>query len=399
MVGSESESMTADIRRRICVMTGTRAEFGLLEPLMESLASHPRFELQVLATGSHLSRELGYTIEEVESKFKVDAKVDLDLSSDSPLGVAHSMGLGLEGFVGAFEDLGPDLLILVGDRYEALAVALAATLVRLPIAHIHGGETTEGAMDEVFRHSITKMSHLHFTATEDYRQRVIQLGESPERVHHVGGLGVDVLSRIKLMGQEDLEKELGMKLDKFFLITFHPVTLEGSTSKEQVGALLAALDGFEDYSLVFTKANSDTEGKVINRLLEEFVSQRNNAILVSSLGMYRYASLLSLASGVVGNSSSGLLEAPFFGTPTLDIGDRQKGRLAGASVHQVTADEQTIEDGLKTILSQKFKEHCIPEGNPYGLGGASKRILDIIDGQETLPSLKKVFYDLPFQSN
>jgi len=314
--------------RKICVITGTRAEYGLLRWVMQGIKDDPELTLQVIATGMHLSPEFGLTYREIEKDgFQIDRKVEMLTSSDTPVGIAKSMGLGLIGFAEALNELNPDLIVVLGDRFEIFAAVAAALVARMPVAHLHGGEITEGAFDEALRHSITKMSHLHFVAAEEYRQRVIQLGEQPERVFLVGGLGIDNIKRLKLLDRAELEASIDFQLGaKNLLITFHPVTLETSTAEDQMAELLAALAELKDTQLIFTMPNADTDGRALIKMVQQFVAEHPNARAYTSLGQLRYLSCAAQVDGVVGNSSSGLAEVPSFKKGTINIGDRQRGR-------------------------------------------------------------------------
>ena len=322
-------------QRKVCVVTGTRAEYGLLRWVMEEIRESASLELQVIATGMHLSPEFGLTYRDIEADgFRIDRKVEMLLSADTPSGISKSMGVAMIGFADAYDQLRPDLLLVLGDRYEILAAVTAAMIAQVPIAHLHGGETTEGAFDEAIRHSITKMSHLHFVAAEEYRKRVIQLGENPDRVFQVGGLGIDNIHRLPLLSREALEEALDFSLgERNLLITFHPVTLEQNSSLKQMKELLTALKLQERTKLILTMPNADTEGRVLFGMIEEFVRQNpERAKAFTSLGQLRYLSCLQHVDAVIGNSSSGLAEAPSFRIGTVNIGDRQQGRLKAESV-------------------------------------------------------------------
>jgi len=383
--------------RKICVVTGTRAEFGLLRWLMQEIQSEPGLELQVVATGMHLSPEFGLTYREVEQAgFAIDAKVEMLLSADTASAVTKSMGLGLIGFADAYARLTPDLIVVLGDRFEILAAASAALIAGIPVAHLHGGETTEGAFDEAIRHSITKMSHLHFVAAEDYRRRVIQLGEQPERVFLVGGLGIDAIKRITLLDREALEASLDFKLGhKNLLITFHPVTLEGASSQQQMAELLTALGELTDTNLIFTMPNADTGGRELAAMVDAFVSSHGNARVYASLGQLRYLSCMQYVDGVVGNSSSGLAEAPSMGVGTINIGDRQKGRLSASSVIDCAPTASGIREALVKLYDPAFRAALGQTVNPYGNGGASKKIVEALSTYPIDNLLKKSFYDIP----
>jgi GDP/UDP-N,N'-diacetylbacillosamine 2-epimerase (hydrolysing) len=384
--------------RKVCVVTGTRAEFGLLRWLMQEIQSQPELELQVVATGMHLSPEFGSTWHEIEDAgFSINARVEMLLSADSNTAVTKSMGLGVIGFADAYERLQPDIVLVLGDRFEIFAAASAALIAGIPIAHLHGGETTEGAFDEAIRHSITKMSHLHFVAADEYRRRVIQLGEQPERVFNVGGMGIDAIKRIKLLSREELEKSLDFHLgEKNLLITFHPVTLEGGgSSAAQMAELLTALDELDDTQLIFTMPNADTGGRKLSAMVSEFVERHSNACVFTSLGQLRYFSCLAQINGVVGNSSSGLLEAPAFNIGTINIGDRQKGRLKADSVIDCQPNSQDILKALGHLYSSEFQQTLKSVKSPYGTGGASGTIAKILADHPLENILKKQFYNLP----
>jgi len=383
--------------RKICVVTGTRAEYGLLRWVMEGIIQSPVLELQLIATGMHLSPEFGLTINVIEDDgFHVDRKVEMLLSSDTAVGITKSMGLGIIGFADALEDLKPDLMLILGDRYEIFCAASAAMIARIPIAHLHGGETTQGAFDEAIRHSITKMSHLHFVAAEEYRERVIQLGEEPERVFNVGGLGIDSILRLSLLTREELETALDFKLHRRNLhITFHPVTLEQNTCAKQMDELLAALSELDNTGLIFTMSNADTGGRVLSRQIEDFCHSHSNAKAYTSLGQLRYLSCIQHFDGMVGNSSSGLTEVPCFKKGTINIGDRQLGRLRAASVINCEPDRQAITAALSHLFSDEFQRQLRVTKNPYGDGGASEAVVRILEHQPLDNLLKKRFYNIP----
>lgn len=383
--------------RKICLITGTRAEYGLLRWIMQGIKDDPDLTPQIIATGMHLSPEFGLTYREIEKDgFQIDRKVEMLTSSDTPVGIAKSMGLGLIGFADALNELRPDLIVVLGDRFEIFAAVSAALVARIPVAHLHGGETTQGAFDEALRHSITKMSHLHFVATEEYRQRVIQLGEQPERVFLVGGLGVDNIKRLPLLDRAELEASLDFKLgQKSLLITFHPVTLEKSTAVEQMAELLAALAELRETQLIFTLPNADTDGRALIKMVEQFVAGHSNARAYPSLGQQRYLSCLALVDGVVGNSSSGLLEAPSFKKGTINIGDRQRGRLQAKSVINCEPSRRSIVTALERLYATDYQFGLTQVRNPYGEGGASEKVVQTIRDFEIDGIVKKPFYDLP----
>ena len=382
--------------KKILVVTGTRAEYGLLRWLIDGVVRSNSLELQLCVTGMHLSPEFGLTYREIENDgYQIDSKVEMLLSADTPSAITKSMGLGLIGFADQFNRLNPDLILILGDRYEIMCAAMAATIARIPIAHLHGGEATEGCIDEPIRHSITKMSHLHFVAAEEYRKRVIQLGENPERVFCVGGMGIDNILKLDLLSKQELEQALGFELGtQSMLVTFHPVTLESNTSGEQMSELLDSLSEFKDHKIIFTMPNADTNGREIIKLIESFCLDNHNCRAFTSLGQLRYISCLKYVDLVVGNSSSGLLEVPSFKIPTVNIGDRQRGRLKAASVIDCAPNKNQISSAIVRACLSEFKESCKLSKNPYGDGGASKLILKKLEEIDFDNLLKKEFYDI-----
>lgn len=386
--------------KKICIVTGTRAEYGLLMPLLEQIKQAEDLELQLLVTGMHLSPEFGLTYKLIEADgYIINEKVDILLSSDTPVGISKSMGLGMIGFAESFDRLHPDMVVLLGDRYETFVAATAASVARIPIAHLHGGETTEGAFDEAFRHAITKMSWLHFTSAEEYRKRVIQLGESPERVFNVGAIGIENIRKMPLMNKDELEKSLGITFQKeLLLVTFHPVTLEDATSEVQFRNLLSALDTIENTTIIFTKANSDTDGRIINEMIDDYTNEHlKNTLAFTSMGQLRYLSAMKLASAVVGNSSSGIIEASSFKVPTVNIGDRQKGRMQAKSVINCEPNKEEICKALQVALSDEFSNKLANIKNPYGDGKVSGKIIEVIRNSLcTDISLKKTFYTIDY---
>jgi GDP/UDP-N,N'-diacetylbacillosamine 2-epimerase (hydrolysing) len=383
--------------RKICIVTGTRAEYGLLRWVMQGIKDAPELKLQIIATGMHLSPEFGLTYQEIEQDgFHIDRKVEMLTSSDTAVGITKSMGLGLIGFADALNELHPDLILLLGDRFEIFSAATAALIAGIPVAHLHGGESTEGASDEAMRHSITKMAHLHFVAALDYQRRVIQLGERPEHVFLVGGLGIDAIKHIPLLEREALEASLELKLARRnLLITYHPVTLEEQSSAQQMSELLAALDELVDTNLIFTMPNADTGGRELARMVKGFVVTHPNARVYASLGQLRYLSCMKYVDGVVGNSSSGLAEAPSMGIGTIDIGDRQKGRLSANSVIHCDPRRESIRAALTKLYEPAFQSSLHRTINPYGNGGASKKIVEILSKIKFDHLIKKSFFDLP----
>lgn len=384
--------------KKVCIVTGSRAEYGLLHNVIEKVHKSKELELQLVVTGMHLSKEYGLTYHEIEQDgYPIDFKLDMLLGSDTDVGITKSMGIELIGFADYLENHRPDVLLILGDRYEMLIVAIAAMISKIPIAHIHGGETTEGAIDEAIRHAITKMSHLHFTAAEEYRKRVIQLGEQPETVYNVGALGVENIRSMKLMGKKELEESIHFRFtDRTIMVTYHPVTLECFTAHQQFQNILEVIDAHREVSVIFTKANSDAGGRVINQMIDDYVKgNKERCISYTSLGRWRYLSALQFCVLVIGNSSSGIAEVPSFGIPTVNIGDRQKGRICAKSVINCGNDVQEIDEALQKALSQEFKSSLVDTKNPYEKDGTSDMIIRIInDSLEKGINLKKKFYDL-----
>lgn len=386
--------------RKIGIITGTRAEYGLLKPLIDKVHKSRDLELQLLVTGMHLSPEFGLTYQEIERDgYPITAKIEMLLSSDTPVGITKSMGIALLGFADCFAANSPDIVIVLGDRYETLMAASAAMIAQIPIAHIHGGERTEGAVDEAIRHSISKMSQLHFTSTEEYRRRVIQLGENPARVYNVGALGVENVKTVKLLEKESLEEELGFRFTDFtIMVTYHPVTLENLTAGKQFGNLLDVIEKHKEISVIFTKANSDTDGRIINEMIDDYVkSHGERCRAYTSLGQLKYLSSLRFCAAVAGNSSSGIIEVPSFGIPTINIGDRQKGRVCADSVIHCGNGVEEIERALNQALSVEFRNEIKNVKNPYEGEKTSARIVEIICQElDKGINLKKSFYDLDF---
>lgn len=385
--------------RKICIFTGSRAEYGLLRWVMQGIQDAPELILKVVATGMHLSPEFGMTIQEIRADgFEPDETIEILLSSDTPAAICKSMGLALIGYGEALQRLKPDMVVVLGDRFETFCMAAAAQVSRVPLAHIHGGETTEGAIDEAFRHSITKMSHLHFASCEVYRQRIIQLGEDPDRVFNVGALGVENIRRISLMERSELAESIGFNLEKsYFLVTFHPVTLEKGTSEGQFQTLLDALDEFPEYNVIFTKANADTDAQVINRLIDEHLEKHpERCLAVASLGALRYLSAMKYATAVIGNSSSGIVEAPSFKIPTINIGDRQKGRIQAASTLNCSPGVNAIRQAIGRALSPVFQKSLSGTSNPYDRPGTCSTIVGLLEKTDIIGITKKPFHDVRF---
>lgn len=383
---------------KLCVVTGSRAEYGLFFPLMTAIRKQRGLQLQIIATGMHLSPEFGLTFQQIEKDgFSIDEKVEMLLSADTDTGTIKSVGVGLIGLADSFQRLRPDWVILLGDRFETFAAASAAHLLKIPIAHLHGGELTEGATDDAMRHAISKMSYLHFTSTEAYRRRVIQLGEHPKRVFNAGAIGLDNIQGLKLYSKSKLEKELDFSInEKTILVTFHPVTLENNTATQQFGALLHALDKNPDLRIVFTLPNADANGRAIIKMIEAYTNVNpGRTKAFPSLGQLRYLSALQYVAAVVGNSSSGIVEVPSFKIPTVNIGDRQTGRIKAASVIDAKPTAKSILQALQQAFSPSFVSKCRKTANPYFKKEVAAGILKTIIQTGRISSIKKPFYDLP----
>lgn len=388
--------MTLSSPKKICVFTGTRAEYGLLKPLMDKISAHHLFSLQLLVTGAHLSREFGYTCAEIEGDgFIIDEKVEMLLSSDTPSAISKSMGLGLMGFASAFERLKPDLVIILGDRYEALAAACAATMEGLPIAHIHGGEITLGAVDDAFRHAITKMSHIHLTCAEEYRKRVIQLGEAPETVFNTGALGIGSMRSMEFMTEDELSGRFGFPADSpFFLVTYHPETRSRGMAEIQMKALFEALDDFPERFVVFTSPGADAESGIIRSMISKWVEARKEkSRLFSSMGRRFYLSGMKCAEAVIGNSSSGILETPFFKVPCVNIGKRQEGRIKAQNIIDTGYSADNIRKAISLAIDKKFREGLGAMVNPYDKGDSAGEIITILETVKWPVQVTKRFYD------
>lgn len=384
--------------KRVCVVTGSRAEYGLLRWVMQGLEDSAVCELQTVVTGMHLSPEFGSTWEAIEADgFAIDWKVEMLLGSDSAVAVTKSMGLAMIGFADAYSQLAPDLVVVLGDRFEILAASSAALIAGIPIAHLHGGELTEGAYDDAIRHALTKMAYLHFTAAESYRKRIIQMGEDPQRVWNVGGFGLDGIIKLDPLSRSELEDSLGIQFgEASLLVTFHPETASGADPRAQMSELLAALENRSE-QLVFTMPNADNEGRALFSMIEDFVARHpGRACAHVSLGQRRYLSALAHVDAVVGNSSSGLIEAPAFGKGTVNIGARQDGRLRAASVIDCSATRGDIEAAIAQVLAPAFRDRVKGKSNPYGDGGASARTVAVIEAWNP-PAAPKHFFDLPLR--
>lgn len=392
------EVNVSTLKKKIVIATATRAEYGLLKPLIVELNKEEAFDIKIAVTGTHLSPEFGLTYREIEEdQLKIDEKIEILLNSDTPTAISKTMGLALFGFADYFSRINPDLLIVLGDRYETLAIVLTAMNQRIPVVHLYGGDTTEGAIDEAIRHAITKLSYLHFTSNKDSYKRVIQLGEDPDRVFCVGSLGIENILNEELLTKKALEKTLNIKFDlPYALVTFHPVTLENSHSEKQIIAFLKAIDHFKDMKFIITKSNADSGGRIINKMIDDYAGEKENVNVYASLGMKRYLSALKYCSMVIGNSSSGLIEAPSFLVPTINIGNRQKGRLQATSVINCEASEDEIIKAIELAKTPEFKAVARATVNPYGDGNTSNKIIESIKkfiiGDEI--NLMKKFYDL-----
>ncbi|WP_368293719.1 UDP-N-acetylglucosamine 2-epimerase [Dehalobacter sp. TBBPA1] len=399
------------MKKTICVVTGSRAEYGLLRPVIFRLADTHSFVVKIAATGMHLSEDFGCTYKEIEADgFTIDAKIEIlrnDGSTktnnklDNIDSTAKAIGIGIIGFAEYFAKTQPDLVVILGDRFEIFAAATAAAVACIPIAHLHGGETTEGSMDEVFRHAISKMSYLHFTSAEQYRQRVINMGETPDRVFNVGSTGVENILRMPLMTKDELARSIGYDLNSpYALVTFHPTTLEKNSAMKQMEVLLSALDESEGLNYIFTKANADKYGQEINNKIEAYCEKKSNSICFASLGVWRYLSAMKYCEMVIGNSSSGIIETPSFKKPTINIGDRQKGRICAKSVLSCQPEKHAILNCISKARSQQFLGKIADQENPYGDGKTSEKIVmvikDFLDNNKI--NLKKSFYDGKGQS-
>ncbi|WP_418113758.1 UDP-N-acetylglucosamine 2-epimerase [Vibrio scophthalmi] len=383
------------LHKKVAVFTGTRAEYGLLFWLLEDIQNDPDLTLQLLVSGMHLSPEFGDTYKQIEKDgFNIDEKIEILLSSDSAVGTAKSMGLGVLGFADALSRLAPDVLVILGDRFEALAAAQTAMILRIPIIHLHGGEITEGAYDDAIRHAITKLSYLHGTSTEEYRDRVIQLGESPVRVKNIGAIGLDHLSRATFMDVTELGESLNFAIQKpYFVVTYHPVTLGEEEPEKSFQALLDALDSYPEYQVILTYPNADDGGRRIIPMLEIYAASNPNRVLaIPSLGQVRYLSAIKNAAAVIGNSSSGIIEVPSFDVPTVNIGVRQKGRLAAKSVLNAEPTTLSIYSAINSAITKDYKVAGEVIVNPYGQGNASEQLIQMIREMKFNPC--KQFFDI-----
>ena len=384
-------------KRKICVITGTRADYGLLTPLLHQINNDCELELQLIVTGMHLSPEFGETYKVIEDNFVINKKIEILLSSDTSVGVNKSMGLAQISFSEAYLDLTPDIVLILGDRFEIFSACAAAMISRIPIAHLSGGELTQGAIDDSIRHSITKMSHIHFVATEEYKNRVIQLGEKAEHIFNFGEAGLDNITNLKLYSKTEFEKSINFTLDKrSLLITYHPTTLDNiETIKNDFTTILGTLDELKNTSLIFTKSNSDEGGRMINKMIDDYVSSNDSkSISFVSLGQLRYLSALQHVDAVVGNTSSGIVEAPSFKIGTINIGDRQKGRVQAKNVINTSTQYEDLNNAFKQLFSDEFKNSLIDVINPYGQGNSSLRTKEILKSIDLEHIIKKEFFDI-----
>lgn len=382
--------------RKICVVTGTRADYGLLQWVMDGVRRDSELELQVVATGTHLLPEFGLTYQEIEADgFFINSKLDILTSDDTSMGITKAVGRGVIAFADTFAKLSPDVVVVLGDRFEVLSAATAALIAGLPLAHLHGGEITEGAYDDSIRHAITKMAHLHFVAAKPYLDRVIQLGESPDRVFLAGGLGVDAIYKTNLLNREELEEALDFSFGKRnLLITFHPVTLEKDSAPQQLSELFRALDSLNDTHLIITLPNADTGSRRLIKMIQEFSKNRQHVKSYASLGQQRYLSCIAQVDGVVGNSSSGLAEVPSFKKGTINIGNRQAGRLKATSVIDCEPLSSSIISAIEKLYSVDFQANLSSAQNPYGQGGASRLIVDTLKRCDLSGLIKKQFHNI-----
>jgi GDP/UDP-N,N'-diacetylbacillosamine 2-epimerase (hydrolysing) len=385
------------MKRKICVITGSRSDYGPLLPLIKSIKNERTLRLQLVATGMHLSPDHGLTYKEIEKDgFHIDEKVKILTETDTADGTSKAMGLAMAGFTRAYKRLKPDIIVVLGDRFEIFSAVACALVHKIPVAHLCGGEVTKGAFDDAFRHSITKMSHLHFTATEEYRKRVIQLGEHPDRIFNVGDIGLDNIISLPLLSKQMLEKSLGLIFQKRnLLITFHPVTLDEESSESQFSKVLKALGELDDTLLIFTKANADPSGKAINIMIDRFVrNNRSKSVVFTSLGQLKYLSLMRYVDALVGNSSSGIAEAPSFKIGTINIGDRQTGRIKAKSVIDCEPDKNSILKALNILYSKPFQNQLKTVTNRYGDGRSAKRVLNVLKHYPLKDILRKEFFDM-----
>jgi len=394
--------MAKTVKTKICVVTGSRAEYGLLYWLMREIDGDTKLELQVLVTGMHLESCFGSTVEIIERDgFKISARVPMGITDDKPETIAKSIGRGTIGMTDALVELAPDCIVVFGDRFEMLTAGQAAMALQIPLAHIHGGEATEGQIDEAIRHALTKLSHLHFVAAEDYRNRVIQMGEQPSRVHNVGAACLDNMERLELLSRQSLADaiEFDIASSPYFLVTYHPVTLSSEDQAKPVAEMIGAIAEFADHKIIFTGVNSDPGNSDLSEAITTFTrSSGSNAIFRNSLGQVRYLSAMKYAAAVIGNSSSGIVEAPALAVPTVNLGERQRGRIRAASVVDCTEDQGSIKKAIETVLDPEFMAAAKTVEYPFGTPGAARRICETLAATNFADILMKRFYDLPAEA-
>lgn len=385
-------------KKKICVITGSRAEYGLLYWFLKEVDKDTNLKLELIITGMHLSRKFGLTYKEIKKEFKLSKKINIDISTDTSTSISKSIGKAIKLFSEAYIELNPDIVVVLGDRYEIFGATVAAMISQIPIAHIHGGELSEGSWDDAIRHSITKMSHLHFAATEEYKKRIVQLGEDPKRVFNIGGTGIENIKRLKLLNKKEFENSINFKLNyKNLLVTFHSSTLEKNTSKKQFQELLSAIDELVETNIIFTKTNSDLNGNVINQMIDEYTKKNSNkSVSFTSLGQLRYLSALKFVDALIGNSSSAIIEAPSFKIGSVNIGDRQMGRIKAASVIDCLPQKKVIKESIDKIYSKDFQNLLKNVNNPYDKGNSSKKITKVLKKINIENLLKKKFYDIEF---
>ncbi|MCV3378564.1 UDP-N-acetylglucosamine 2-epimerase [Campylobacter lari] len=380
--------------KKICVISGTRAEWYLLQNLCKKIKNDKDLTLQLIVTAAHLSQDFGFTYQEIEKEFKIDKKISMLLSNDDNIALCKSMGLLQISLCEALDELKPDIVVILGDRYEMLAVASTCLMMQIPIAHLCGGELSFGAIDESIRHAITKMSHLHFASAQEYANRIIQLGEEKQRVFNVGSIGGEIIENMKFLNKNSLQKELNIKFNKnIYLITYHPQTLNLQDNKKEIIQLLDFLDNLENSTLIFTKANADENGIMINNMINDYcIKNKNKAKLFDNLGSLKYLSLMKIATAVIGNSSSGICESPFFKTPCINIGDRQKGRICANNI--INAKINELNDALKILISSTYKNNVKNMKNPFSNKNASQNIINVLKNKNLKTLFYKEFVDL-----
>lgn len=385
-------------KKKICVITGSRADYGLLYWFLKEVNIDTNLKLQLIVTGMHLSRKFGLTYKEIEKEFKINKKININISTDTSANISNSISKSINLFSDAYFELKPDLIVVLGDRYEIFSATVAAMIFQIPIAHIHGGELSEGSWDDSIRHCITKMSQLHFTATMEYSKRVVQLGEDPKRVFYIGGTGIENIRRLKLLDKKEFEDSINFKLNKKnLLVAFHSSTLEKNTSKKQFQELLSAIDELDETNIIFTKTNSDLNGNVINQMIDEYTKKNSNkSVSFTSLGQLRYLSALKFVDALIGNSSSAIIEAPSFKIGSVNIGDRQMGRIKAASVIDCLPKKKNIRESINKIYSKDFQNLLKNVNNPYDKGNSSKKITRVLKKINIENLLKKKFFDIEF---